>query len=396
MSETGTRGERNEKVASAWGDFSRRREDAEAMRLVGWAEHPLVARRLNLRASGNENTYWVDWALGALPGVRRGRGLSLGCGSGYIERRIIDLGLASFMEGFDVSEEAVRLASLKAGERPIEYRVLDLNRGELPPERYDFAVSAAALHHVTNLEHCLAQVHRSLKKGGFLVFNEFVGPDRFQWPEERLELVNRIYRLLPDRYRHNFITGLSHPRIERKPLAHMIEADPSEAVRSSELLDVTGVFFDTVSLRKTGGSLLHPLLEGIIGNFSEDGPLDVMLLRGLMALEDQLMRGGHLGSDFVFYTGRKKKPSLPIEEMLKTGGRKMDIITRQEEEILALNRRLEDANVRNSELVRALEIRVEEIRKLRERSERLAAENLALKSEGPLKTLRFLRSKLRR
>jgi len=160
-------------------------------------------------------------------------------------------------------EDALEIARRSAEGLPITYRRLDLNRDELEPGRYDFVVSAAGLHHVTNLEHCVHQLWRSLKPGGLLLMNEFVGPDRFQWTDEQLEEMNRLFVPLPVEKRHNLMTGVTSERIERRPLAYMIEADPSEAVRSSEIIGTVSLFFEPFVVREFGGTVLHPMLEGI-------------------------------------------------------------------------------------------------------------------------------------
>ncbi|MBU4174684.1 MAG: methyltransferase domain-containing protein [Actinobacteria bacterium] len=389
-------GSRDERVASCWGEQTSFREDSELMRSIAWAEHPLTERYINRKVTGDDEAYWVDWAAGKHLDSPVEVGLSLGSGSGYIERHIIDGGYSTAMEGVDISAEAVRLAGEAACGRPVTYRKLDLNRDSLEEERYDFVVSAAALHHVTNLEHCLSEVHRSLNDGGLLIMHEFVGPDRFQWTDRQLDLVNRVYAVIPDRYRHNSITGEAHDSIERKPIGHMIEADPSEAVRSSEVLGVVSRFFETVELKEIGGALLHPLLEGIIGNFDEGDPCDAALLKMIIALDDAHTARDYLSSDFVVLVGRKRKAVTSVEKTSRTGREKLDTISRQEEEILELNRRLKEAQRLVTELGEAGKEQALEFEALRRDIEALSAENEALKSRGPLRTLRFLRAKLRR
>ena len=276
---------RNEKVSSGWGKWAELRGDREFMKQVAWAEYPLIQRYISSRVSGDEEADWLEWAAKACFPEPVKLGLSLGCGSGYLERRILDMGIARRMEGIDLSEEALGLARKATRNKRITYRRLDLNRDRLEPGRYDFVVSAALLHHITNLEHCLAQVHRSLKDRGFLIMYEFVGPDRFQWTDEQIELINRAYSALPERYTFNHLTGMVHPEIERRPLHYMIEADPSEAVRSSEILEILSWFFETVEVRMVGGTLLHPLLEGIAGNFDEASHKDRALMNVLIDVE---------------------------------------------------------------------------------------------------------------
>lgn len=387
---------REERVGSCWGNLSRMRDDRVAMRRIGWAEHPLVENHINRRVSGDPETYWVDWAAGEFLRTPCPLGLSLGCGSGYIERLILRKGYAEAMEGVDVAAEAVRTASRAAGDLPVSYRRLDLDTEELGSERYDLVISAAALHHVTNLEGCLSRISECLKPGGLLIANEFVGPDRFQWSDRRLEILNRAYESLPARYRFNHLTGEEQVSVQRKPLWHMIEADPSEAVRSSEIPALITEYFRVLDTRVIGGGLMHPLLEGIIGNFREGDPMDDALLEAICSLDAGLTSNGLLPGDFQVIIARKGRPPQSREEAERTGREKMDIISRQEKEILEQQRRLEEADEQNRRLAGLAESRGREIEELRADRERLLEENLALKEKGPLKTLRFLRSKLKR
>ena len=387
---------RNEKVSSGWGKWAELRGDREFMEQVAWAEYPLVRRYINSKVSGDEEVDWLEWAAKTCFPKPVKLGLSLGCGSGYLERRILDMGIARRMEGIDLSKEALDLAQKAAQDKPITYRRLDLNYDLLEPERYDFAVSAALLHHITNLEHCLAQVHRSLKKRGLLIMYEFVGPDRFQWTDKQLELINRAYSLLPERYTYNHLTGMVHSEIERRPLHYMIEADPSEAVRSSEILEILSWFFEIVELRMVGGTLLHPLLEGIAGNFDEASHVDRALLGVLMDLEEVQIEEGCLPSDFVVLIGRRRKEKLSQEEAMRVGREKATIITRQEEEILGLNRRLAEAEVQNQKLRKIADEHLAELEKLRRERLGLVEENTVLKSKGLLGTLRFFWGKSRK
>ncbi|MFH1149452.1 MAG: methyltransferase domain-containing protein [Actinomycetota bacterium] len=381
---------RSGKVGSHWGLYCR---DRERLRLLGWAEHPQTERHINRLVSGDPDTGYIDWALSTFFDSPPDLGLSIGSGSGYLERLIIDHGLAAAMEGVDISTEALSVAVGGRGERAIDYLVRDLNTDELDPGRYDFAVSAAALHHVTNLEHCLEQLHGALKEDGLLVIYEYVGPDRFQWDDARMALVNRVYSRLPRRYRFNHLTERTRNRIERKPLAHMVEADPSESVRSSELPALISLYFETVEARPLGAGLLHPLLEGIIGNFDENDEVDRAYLDLVLALDEGLTSSGSLPADFIVQVMRRRREPLPGAPPAREGARKMDIIHRQEEEILELGRRLGEADERNRELAEGVATQQEEIERLTEHGHKLLAENEALKSRGPLKYVRFLKAR---
>jgi len=51
--------------------------------------------------------------------------------------------------------------------------------------------------------------------------------------------------------------------------------------------------------RDFGGTLLNPMLEGIVGNFRRDSEEDTALLRLLISIEEILLEQGMLPSDFT-------------------------------------------------------------------------------------------------
>jgi SAM-dependent methyltransferase len=385
---------REERVGTGWGRFAAVRDDPGRMRLIAWAEHPVTERYINRRITGDEYRDWLAWAGERYLTEPAALGLSIACGSGNVERRIIALGLASGMEGTDISEEALAVARSAAGDMPLIYSLVDLNEAVLPSERYDFVVSAAALHHVTDLERCLAALHTSLKAGGLLVLNEYVGPDRFQWTGEQLDAANFVMAALPERYRYNHLTLGTRERVDRRPLGDMIQADPSEAVRSSELLGVVERFFEPLDARDIGGTVLHPALEGIVGNFDEDDPVDGAVLDMILRFEEHMLASGRLGSDFVAMVCRKREKPMDAQDG-GTGGRRYDIIARQEDEILELSRRLTAAEEQCQGFVKSVEHYDAELARLQAERDRLFEENAALKSGGLFKWVRFARARLR-
>lgn len=387
---------RTQKVSDVWGRNAAARADGEWLKSVAWAEHALTARHINKMVTGDPSVYWIDWAAHSVLADRRGTGLSLGCGTGYLERHILEQRLASEMEAIDISPQAIDEARRAAGSLDVTYRCDDLNKLVLEEDAYDFVVSAAALHHVTDLEQCLCQVHRSLKPGGVLIMNEFVGPVRFQWTDAQLELANRVYAALPRRYRMNHLTGLEQVAVKRRPLCDMIKADPSEAVRSDEIIDLAESLFERVSLRPIGGSLLHPLLEGIIGNFNEGDLLDDTVLRMMIDLDAQSVFTCVLEPDFVVWVGRKTGRQMAgTEELMGAGREKQHVIARQEEEILALAERLEEADERSRALASSNESLQSEIGALKSERETILSELEALKSTGPFKAVRFMKARMR-
>jgi len=90
------------------------------------------------------------------------------------------------------------------------------------------------------LEHPLVQERINLKVSGTARLNrldEFIGPSRFQWTDAQIQIMNEQLQQLPKHLRR-LISDQSKfkERIVRKTVAYMAAADPSEAVRSSEIV----------------------------------------------------------------------------------------------------------------------------------------------------------------
>jgi len=113
-----------------------------------------------------------EWpALSALlPELRGRKAVDLGCGFGWFCRWAREQGAAEVL-GIDVSENMLARARADTADAAITYLRADMERVELPEAAFDVAYSSLALHYIENLERLLANVHRALVPGGYLVFS---------------------------------------------------------------------------------------------------------------------------------------------------------------------------------------------------------------------------------
>ena len=301
-------GDEAARVADFWAERATERGDQLAPP-GAWSSHPLVRSAINRRIGGRGDREWLAWAKDAFFAQPVGRGLSLGSGGGQVEREAIALELCRAIDGVDISSGALDLARRLAAEGnmdSITYRVADLNHLDLPPAAYDLVIAKQTLHHVERLEHLLDEVHKALVPGGRLLVNEYVGPERFQWTDLQLAIMDQLLALLPERLRWMSSAGAARQRMERPPLDQMIAIDPSEAVRSTEILPLIEERFTIEVRRDFGGTLLNPMLEGIVGNFRRDSEEDTALIRALIIVEDMLIEHKVIGSDFTVLLARPR------------------------------------------------------------------------------------------
>ncbi len=229
-------------VASFWG--KRLREQSERI----WMHEPAVRRTINAAISGDPDLWPMDWFQRWCGGRVFERAVSLGCGSGPLERDLMAKGLCRSILGLDLSEDALsqaRDACREAGLSGIEYRWADLDRPELPEAAFDAVFFHQALHHVENLEGCLAAARRALAPGGLIYVDEYVGPSRDGWSAEVMAPLEAVWRRLPDTVKRSR---------RLRPPVHW--RDPSEGIRSAEILGVLEQHFTPIERRGYGGNLL--------------------------------------------------------------------------------------------------------------------------------------------
>jgi SAM-dependent methyltransferase len=275
--------------------------------IVTWQDHPVVIGHVNRRVSGDPRVNWLSFFARELGGEGFDYALNLGCGFGGLEAHAFSIGLVKRFHSIDVSEAAVASARERLGGRPVEFEISDINRITLQPETYDVVFASGSLHHFVELERVLDQVSLGLKPGGLFVLNEYVGPSRFQWKDDQLRVVNELLSALGPGFRRDLRRGFrTRRRIFRGPLDETSRDSPFEAARSEEIVALVAERFDIVLRRDYGGALLHPLLDGITGNFDPGREEHNALIGRLAALEEKLERAGVIGSDFTMIVARKR------------------------------------------------------------------------------------------
>jgi len=284
-----------------------------------WTEVVRVQYHLNERASGDREYDWLwDSMVFAehLPPPRKA--LSLGCGTGLVERRLRERDICQEIDGLDVAAGALAEARRLAAEEGLDgitYSVADLNDCTLPEEAYDIVYAHASLHHVFRLEHLLDEVKRTLKPRGLFVLYEYIGPSQMQFPREHLQIADAVLRLVPERYRRNIRWERTQLKDQapRLSLADVLAVDPSEAVRATEIVPIVASRFRVRRLRYLGGTLLLLVLSDIAGNFLTDDAEAERIVEGLIQLDSFLVDSGALPSYHVYMVCEKSDDRLAIQ-----------------------------------------------------------------------------------
>lgn len=305
-----------EKIDAQW--------SMERDRLNYWNCLPQVTRRKAKYGWGDQCGEWGFIADRYLSRSRLyERVLSFPCGQGHMERWLASGFKFKCCDAFDVSQGALDIARYgadRSGLENVQYAVGDFNEPALT-HMYDLVV-AVGLHHIENLECCCSAIREHMLPGGVFILSEYVGPNWSQPTPRQLEAINGLIKLLPEKYRLKVdewrAMGVSSPEhglaklyaewageglisqstehadkfwnsytpmTKEQWLAH----DPSEAVRSEDIIPVLKQTFNHVDVYDYQGSLLHFALYSIAGNFHRDTPEDQAIMDMLFAVEDTLM-----------------------------------------------------------------------------------------------------------
>lgn len=279
---------------------------------VYWLAVPDVQKHYQKRACANKPyPNWIEYCVGEFLGNRTPvqKMLSIGCGTGSLERHLFNLKAFQHCHAVDISPKAIEAAENESNQLGIEsitYLVYDVEAMDLGDKQYDVVWFNGSLHHIQELEIVCQRVKQALKPGGWLFFNEYVGFNRFAFSSRQRDAIQHAFYLIPLQYRRSFVDRKSKYQ-ETPPIPDPREValtDPSEAVRSQDILPVVNDLFDIVTINQCGGSLLQFLLSGIAGNFKPSDPQSMLILNMLINIEDALVDSGDIQSDFVVVAAR--------------------------------------------------------------------------------------------
>lgn len=224
-----------------------------------WMAVPEVREYINTSIGGDPSAWPMNWFVKQYGGRVFTRGLSIGCGPGDLERDLIRRGICREIDAFDISEGSLAIARTRAAEEGmsdrIHYFTGDFNAPSLPRNAYDIVCFPWSMHHVAKLEKILRAVLHALRPDGLLYFEEYIGPSAREWSEETLRAQRATFASLPREWKT--ADELPYP---------INPHDPSEAIRSSEIVPQTHIGYDIEHKRDFGGNVLSTLYPFIDWN----------------------------------------------------------------------------------------------------------------------------------
>jgi SAM-dependent methyltransferase len=293
--------ETSEAYARQVGEYWGQREP----HIRSWWQSPIVVAEIQRRVTGDPAKSFEEYFRERHCPQPFGRALSLGAGSGHMERAMLELGICREILGVDISEARVEHANALVPEHMRGRLVFECANLEVwrPSGRFDLLIARDVLHHIARLEELCESIVELLMPGALLYVDEFVGPTRFQWTDKQLEVIGRLLDRLSPELVEDLVLGDGTPRRRaiRPTVENMIASDPSESVRSEEIPGILGEHFELVELRPYGGAVFHQLFNRLMGNFAGQDDL----VRVLMELDFLLADEGVLQTNYQWAVYRR-------------------------------------------------------------------------------------------
>ncbi|MCL2749766.1 MAG: class I SAM-dependent methyltransferase [Coriobacteriia bacterium] len=279
-------------IGGFWSDHYQRPEEAP----TAWWHNERVIRHINKSVDKVDSPIVSEGLnqllIKRLSGRQLKLGVSVGCGLAQKEMRILQLGIVEKFILFELSEEAARIATKKAQELHledrIEFHIGDAFEYDFSNVCVDFVHWNNSLHHMFDVMAAIKWSYDLLEPNGVLYLDEYVGPSRFQYSDEVLQLVNDIRDDLPHKYlRISSESDAYYGRIPRLDLSffEMEGEDPSEAVDSERILESIKEVFPHAEIIPTGGVVYFLALSGILNNFLEEDESSISILNRLLNLD---------------------------------------------------------------------------------------------------------------
>jgi len=259
-----------------------------------------VRKYKNKLATGDENKDWIEDILSRFKDLLPfDKVLIVGCGNGWLERRLYDLGIGVNFDAFDISEKYIKEAKSKSGHRKINYFLEDVNTMKgIKNNNYDAVFNFAILHHVTDVDSAIKRLSQVIKSHGLMFNEEYVGPARNQYSDEHIQLMLEVMSDLPKKY---------HSVYPLRPALANFRIEPTEAIHSDLVRPIFSKYFDIMYERNLNGGIAYQILWNNIDGFLEDSEKASQWLEYLLRKDEELSKIDKVPILFWYGVGHPKK-----------------------------------------------------------------------------------------
>jgi len=283
--------------------------NTETIDTSNWWNIPMIKDRWNEMISGNPQVNYRQFLMSELLNDHSElRLLSLGSGSCSQEIELAHYPQFKEVVCVDLAEnrlkEAERIA-ISAGLSNMKFLCQDVYKLNLEENSYDIVLFNMSLHHFKDIERLVSKrILQVLKPEGFLVINEYVGPNRLQFPKEQIRAINEVLGSIDRKFRKRYRTNLVKSGYSGPGLLRMVIADPSECVESEVIVPMIHKYFDIVIEKPFGGNILMGVLKDLAYQFIEPDEERKNILKELFRYEDEYLKTH--SSDYLFGVYRPK------------------------------------------------------------------------------------------
>ncbi|TSA18900.1 MAG: class I SAM-dependent methyltransferase [Nitrosopumilales archaeon] len=269
-----------------------------------WNNLDLVQQYINENATGNKDTLWqVDILTRFKEYVPFKKVLIIGCGNGWVERQLYDIGVGLHFDAFDILEKYLESAKSLSGNRDINYFKADINNlTNLGESTYDAIFNVGVLHHTFRLSLAVWKLSRALKPNGLMFNFDYVGPARNQYSKEHLEILKNTNSELPKRFQS------PHPL--RPSKRNFDFGDPSEAIHSDLVRPTIERFFDITYQRDINGGIAYQILWNNIDEFMKNEQESIQVLNFLLRKDEEHTISGKVPVLFWYGVGKPKSTDM--------------------------------------------------------------------------------------
>ncbi|WP_248723589.1 class I SAM-dependent methyltransferase [Seonamhaeicola sp. ML3] len=268
-----------------------------------WWIIPEIRKRWNKMVTGKENIDFVNFVMANhLKDQSNLRMLSLGSGNCATELQFASFNNFQEIICCDISDILLKNAEKEAHANQfnnIKFIIQDANTYVFDDNYFDIVYFRASLHHFKQVDQLIGKrVKNGLKDNGLLIIDEYVGPNRIQFPKHQIKAINKALNIIPKRYRRRFMLNAHKNRVFGSGIIRMKIADPSECIESERIIPVIHKNFEKVFEAPYGGNILMTTLKDISHHFIELDTEKEKVLKSLFELEDDYLVTND--SDFIF------------------------------------------------------------------------------------------------
>ena len=264
--------------------------------------------------TGSLDGWSIDFIARKCLHPRPERVLAIGSGMAFIEEHLLANDLVGHIVAYEMSPTAARAATARLADKPyagrLEMRSADVLTENLPDGTFDMVFVQAAIHHFFEIEAMYQLMHRVLKPGGLIWFDEYIGPDHHIYDAHVMAIMNEMDDCLAPQYRWDHLAKHTRQHVPIPSLEFMMQHDPSEGVHASRIMPLAYQYFDISFRQDYGGAIMRPFFTGILPNFDWADPKDQTIARLIILFEQVLTRNGVIPSYHTAVVGHRRDVPL--------------------------------------------------------------------------------------